>query len=109
MTDSPDHIKSNKISLPWFCSGENVENGTHGHDSCLEDPFVDFDCVAALTARFRAVRVLFGVSIWPHPRMFPEAKISYLLEGLLTPYLPGLSSPPWHQSDLYLATCKRIL
>jgi hypothetical protein len=45
MTDSPDHVKSNKIALPWFCSGDNVENDTHGHDSCLEDPFVDFDSV----------------------------------------------------------------
>ena len=49
MTDSPG---SGQITQENFCLAlqcDSIENDTHGHDSCLEDPFIDFDGVDSLT------------------------------------------------------------
>jgi hypothetical protein len=48
MTDSPG---SGQITQENFCLAlqcDSIENDTHGHDSCLEDPFIDFDGVDSL-------------------------------------------------------------
>ena len=88
MTDSPDHIKSNRKYLAWLRSATTQENDTHGHSSCLENRFVVFDGVDELICS--TLSFVRSLNMEPHPRTFPERSNS-LWRGQCTP--PNLIHP----------------
>ena len=83
MTDSPG---SGQITQENFCLAlqcDSIENDTHGHDSCLEDPFIDLDgvdsliCSVIVFSESQSLATSVDEWLWFTEIQHPSATISY--------------------------------